>query len=131
MKIILMIFVFGTILSAQPNESKTVAIEKSKSGYNIYSTDGTLWFEYTIQNSDSSTLSTLNQIYIDVKNVDSANTNKIPVVILPSPSSNLTFWIAIISPTFALIGIVIGWFLTDRTKRKELERKVLSEKRMK
>ena len=52
-----------TVWDLFPNSNKTIIIEKTEKGFDTYYEDGTLQYEFTKQNTDSTTLETLKDIY--------------------------------------------------------------------
>jgi len=53
----------STIFDLIPTNGKTIIIEKTEKGFDTYYEDGTLQYEFTKQNTDSTTLETLKDIY--------------------------------------------------------------------
>ena len=112
-KIIFLFLLLTSTLFSQPN--KTFYIDKNdKGGFNIYSNSGELLYEYTELNTDSVTLSTLDNIFYKTK---TDNIGKQPVAVINLQDNGFN-WLTLILSFVGIGGTLLAGLLTNRQNKK-------------
>jgi hypothetical protein len=117
MKTILILLVSTILLF--PQQQKDFHIQKNnQGGFNFYNDTNELLYEFTKQNTDSSTLTTLDKIYSSAK-YDSSEKRPIAVFNL---ENNGTDWSIIVVAFLGFVGTIGGLFLGNSlSKKSQLE----------
>ena len=114
MKQTLILSLFFSLSVLAHNDKRTVTIDKNnEGGFNIYNNSGELIYEYTEQNADSSTLKTLNDIFIEAELVND-KLAKVEIVNIPQDS----FWNKYAPYFSVLVGVFFGWLFSHYSQRK-------------
>ena len=117
MKIIILIFIILSFSVLAQNEKRIVIIdENNQGGFNIYSNSGELLYEFTKQNTDSSTLKTLDDISLEADSL-SDKVTKVEII-NPPEKSFLDRYAILINALSVLFGVFVGWLFSYFSQKK-------------
>lgn len=115
-KYLLLLLILST--TSYPQQ-KYFQIEKNhQGGFNIFSNSGELLYKYTKMNTDSLSLSTLDDIFFTADSFVSDEPTKIEIVNLPEG----TWWDDLMPIFSVIIGVFFGWlfsFFSQKTLTKQ------------